>query len=99
MYLFKTNGNKYAKYKCTPAELYRDIIALGYDWKILFNTRPHWVFIKDENKELPFLSTLDLLKMRIGEYVPYWLNSKYIKTTTGFLKETLSAIPVNNLRD
>lgn len=60
------------KYKCTPAELYEDIKKLGYDWDTLLNTRGWWCFEEDLDKELPFLSTMDLLKMRAGEYKPYW---------------------------
>lgn len=60
------------KYKCTPKELYEQLKEKGYDWDVLLNTRGYWVY--EENKHpLEFLSTMDLLKMRVGEYVPYWL--------------------------
>jgi hypothetical protein len=98
MYLFKVGGRKYAPYFCTPAQLYTDIINLGYSWDTLLNTRQHWVFVKDDNDNLPFLSTLDLLKMRVGEYKPYWLNPAYIKASKGFLHETLSTIPLTQLQ-
>ena len=65
---------QYAKYFCTPAELYADIKNLGYDWDyILENTRGWWT-IKNYDTESKFLSTLDLLRMRAGEYVPFWHN-------------------------
>lgn len=60
---------------CTPEELYADLIALGYDWEILLNTRGYWIFKENEYEELPFLSTMDLLRMRKGMYFPYFLNS------------------------
>ena len=63
---------QYKKYYCTPAELYEDIKKQGYDWDdILENTRGWWT-IKNYDTKSKFLSTLDLLKMRVGEYTPYW---------------------------
>lgn len=60
---------------CTPKQLHDDIVALGYDWDILLNTRGWWCLAEDEPNQLPFLSTMDLLLMRRGEYHPYWLAS------------------------
>lgn len=59
---------------CTPKELYEDIAKIGYDWETLLNTRGYWVIKEEEEGRPPFLSTMDLLMMRIGEYVPYWLS-------------------------
>ncbi len=59
---------------CTPNELYNDIIKLGYNFNILLNTRSYWVFREHEYEELPFLSTMDLLRIRKGMYHPYFLN-------------------------
>ena len=61
---------------CTPKELYDDLIKIGYDWKTLLNTRYYWVPQEDEDKHLPFLSTMDLLLMREGAYVPFWLSAE-----------------------
>ena len=58
---------------CTPKELYDDLIKLGYNWDILLNTRGYWTIDQYDNK-IPFLSTIDLLKMRKGLYFPYFLN-------------------------
>lgn len=62
---------------CTPQELYEDIKNLGYDWnEILSNTRGYWTIDQYTNK-IPFLSTVDLLKIRKGLYKPYFkLNKK-----------------------
>lgn len=60
------------KYRCTPTELYDDIKALGYDWSILLNTRFWHSTIKDGEEMIPYLSTMDLLMMRTGDYHPYW---------------------------
>lgn len=59
---------------CTPAELYADLKAKGYDWEQLLDTRGYWVFADEEDSHSkPFLSTYDLLNMRQGTYHPYWL--------------------------
>lgn len=61
--------------KCTPKQLYEDIIKLGYDWNELLDTRGYW--LPNQYKAgKPFLSTYDLLKMRAGQYVPYFLKDK-----------------------
>lgn len=59
--------------QCTPEELYKDIKDLGYDWNVLLDTRGYWVMDQYENK-IPYLNTLDLLRMRKGKYFPYFLN-------------------------
>lgn len=61
---------------CSPKELYDDLKALGYDWDVLLNTRGYWVFEEDAEQALPFLSTMDLLRMRKGLYHPWWLPAK-----------------------
>lgn len=62
---------------CTPDELYADLKAIGYDWDQLLNTRGFYVFKEDEGKfDRPFLSTMDLLRMRKGLYAPYWHTDK-----------------------
>lgn len=62
-----------AKYQCTPATLYTELIEKGYDWDVLLNTRGWWMYEESVTKDtLPFLSTMDLLKMRVGEYHPWW---------------------------
>lgn len=57
---------------CTPQQLYDDLKAMGYDWETLLNTRGFWLAKEYEKDALPFLSTMDLLRMRKGLYVPYW---------------------------
>jgi hypothetical protein len=60
---------------CEPKQLYNDLIQLGYDWDILLNTRGWWT-VDNDKQTIPFLSTMDLLRMRKndGSYFPYWLN-------------------------
>ena len=55
----------------SPEALYEKLKD-KYDWDILLNTRGYWVFVGDEDKELPFLSTMDLLNMAAGTYHPWW---------------------------
>jgi hypothetical protein len=57
---------------CTPKELYDDLKAKGYDWSVLLNTRGWWTTGEDDGLP-PFLSTMDLLRMRKGYYHPYWM--------------------------
>lgn len=62
---------------CSPKELYEDLKAMGYDWDVLLNTRGYYVFKEDEaDHEKPFLSTMDLLRMRQSLYKPYWMSKE-----------------------
>lgn len=66
---------QFANLKCTPEELYDDLIKLGYDWNELLGTRSWWTFDNDKH-EVQFLSTVDLLRMRAKDkevYIPYWM--------------------------
>lgn len=58
-------------YKCGPTELYEDIKKLGYDWDLLLETR-FWFGPIGAADDVPYLSTMDLLKMRVNRYHPYW---------------------------
>ena len=59
---------------CDPETLYTDIKAMGFNWEVLLGmTRNYWVFNEDEGKDgLYYLSTMDLLRMRVGDYTPAW---------------------------
>ena len=59
---------------CSGEELYKDIIDLGYDWDILLQTRGWWGIEQYNKKVVPFLSSVDILKMRKGLYFPYWMD-------------------------
>ena len=61
------------EYICTPEQLKTDLEAIGYDFDwILKNTRGWWAPV-GVHTDLKFCSTMDMLKMRTGEYVPYWM--------------------------
>ncbi len=84
-----------------PKELYEDIKALGYDWDLLLNTRGYWIYKEDEKEDtLPFLSTVDLMKMRVGQYHPYWypkkredMNLDALKNIRGATSATIETLP------
>jgi len=52
-----------------PDELYRGLVARGYDWKVLLNTRGYWCLGEGP---CPELSTMDLWRLYHGAYHPYW---------------------------
>lgn len=49
-----------------------------YGWDLLLNTRDWWTF-KNYEHPVPFLSTLDMVEMYHGKYVPYWLPKDHKK--------------------
>lgn len=55
-----------------PKDLYSRLKEMGYDWNVLLNTRGYWTFNHYENLETPPLSTMDLINMYHGRYVPFW---------------------------
>jgi len=63
---------------CTPQELFSDLRKKGYNWEVLLNTR-NWVGVDaDAEYDRHFLSTMDLLRMRLPHdhklaYHPYWM--------------------------
>lgn len=60
---------------CGADELYAKLKEKGYDWDLLLNTRGYWVYDEAVTADTkPFLSTMDLLKMRVGDYHPWWYN-------------------------
>ena len=46
-----------------------------YGWDLLLNTRDFWTF-KNYEHPVPFLSTMDMLEMYHGLYIPYWYKPK-----------------------
>ena len=57
---------------CEPHELYEDLKKKGYDWDQLLSTRGWWA-PNQYKHPVPYLSTVDLLRMRAGTYKPYWM--------------------------
>ncbi len=62
-----------SKIMLEPDELYKKITELGYSWEILLGTRGYWTINQYTNK-IPYLSTIDLLRMVDKSYFPYFLD-------------------------
>jgi hypothetical protein len=54
-----------------PKELY-DKLKETYDWNVLLDTRDWWTF-KNDTADKNFLSTMDLVNMYHGRYIPFWM--------------------------
>lgn len=73
--------------RCTPKELYEGITSQGYDWdKLLTTTRRDYTIDHYTHPVQP-LSTYDLLRMRIGAYIPYWMKEDEIPAKAKELHE------------
>lgn len=59
-----------------PKVLRDDLIAMGYDWDTLLDTRSYWVFEEEEAEHAPYLSMMDLLRMRKSRYIPFWYSKE-----------------------
>lgn len=57
-----------------PKQLYDEIIAQGYDWDDLLNTIDYPPIDSYSEDNPPHLSIVDLLRMAIGDYKPYWMD-------------------------
>jgi hypothetical protein len=58
-----------------PKELYERLKVMGYDWNLLLDTRGYWTF-DHYDSELRPLSTMDLINMYHGRYIPFWYPDK-----------------------
>lgn len=67
---------------CTPKELKEDLEAMGYDWDLLLTARSFQTIDNYAKHLPPFLSIVDLLKMRKKLYVPYWYDKSKLKDIT-----------------
>lgn len=69
---------------CSPEELYKDLITMGFDWNVLLETRGWYCPNNDDPSLIPYLSTIDLLRMRKGLYFPYWMDKTTKKRLPAF---------------
>ena len=62
--------------KCTPKQVYDNLIALGYDVNFILEHSRGWWSINNDSKEhkLKFLSTMDIYNMANNTYHPYWIS-------------------------
>lgn len=68
----------------SPKEIYDRLLELGYNIDDILNTRGWWT-VNNEDHPVPFLSTMDILKMACPEtgftdlsnqmYIPYWMKN------------------------
>jgi hypothetical protein len=58
-----------------PDQLRSRLESMGYDWNLLLDTRGYWTFDHYESDVKP-LSTMDLIDMYHGRYVPFWYPDK-----------------------
>lgn len=54
-----------------PKDLFTKLTEYGYDWSVLLDTRGYWTFDHYNHPVKP-LSTMDLIDMYFGRYVPFW---------------------------
>lgn len=64
--------------RCTPKELYDGIKDLGYDWDMILSKTRGYYTIDHYEHPVPPISTYDLLRMKAGEYIPYWMKEEDI---------------------
>jgi len=60
---------------CTPEQLYEDITKKGYSWDMILGETRGWWTLNNDQGDLKFLSTKDLLEMRLGLYEPFWFKT------------------------
>ena len=60
---------------CDMETLRKDLTALGYDVDDLLNTRGWWCYKESPHNEIRELCSYDLLRMRKGLYIPYWMKN------------------------
>jgi len=76
MYQMTIFMKQYAKYLCTPEELYTRMIERGYDWDFILSKTRTWHTPNQYKTELLPFSTLDILKAAAGVYEPYWFKKE-----------------------
>lgn len=80
LYQLRQYHREFDEIWCEPETLYNDLVAAGYDWDELLQTRSVWKFKEDVTVEDGhYLSIVDLLNMRAGTYTPYWKQEAWIK--------------------
>jgi hypothetical protein len=60
------------KYRISPDELYVKIKEQGYDWDDILENTVDYYHQNPDIKKHP-LSTMELLKIALGERKPYWI--------------------------
>jgi hypothetical protein len=55
-------------------EVYNGVIENGFDWNVIYKTRGYWIPNQYGTKEIPFISSVDILRMATGDYIPYFMD-------------------------
>ena len=58
----------------TPATLFEKVKMEGYDWNMILDTRYFWSADDEDHDQLE-LSTIDIMRMALGTYHPFWLEA------------------------
>ena len=58
----------------TPATLFEKVKMEGYDWNMILDTRYYWSADDEDHDQLE-LSTIDIMRMALGTYHPFWLEA------------------------
>lgn len=75
----------------TPETLYEKVKEQGYDWDILLNTRPWYSADDDDHCQLE-LSTVDIMRIALGTYHPFWLEADKKTIKKKYRKEFAKSI-------
>lgn len=57
-------------------QLQQDLTEMGYNWDMILDNTRGWYTFNDDKHPVPFLSSVDILKMRAGKYIPFWFNEE-----------------------
>lgn len=80
----------------TPATLYEKVKQNGYSWDMILDTR-YWYSLDDTAHEQLELSTLDIMRMALGTYHPFWLESDKKTIKKKYAKQMVNASETNSL--
>ena len=70
----KNNYRSLESIVCTPKELFDDLTAKGFDWNVILTETRGWWTVDNHKSPGLFLSTMDLLRIRMDLYFPYWMS-------------------------
>jgi len=63
------------KYRIRPEEMAEKLTNMGYKLEELMETRGWWT-VNNDKHPIPFLSSLDMIRMVVDGYHPYWMKKK-----------------------
>ena len=79
----------------SPTELFEGVQKAGFDWDFLLeHTRGYWVLEEDPRPLGLFLSTMDLIRIARGLYVPYWWDAEKKEVKAEYKYQYLAGEPL-----